>query len=205
MDKGYSFNSHSISVAASVRNKVEKLSTVVKYLNMTNRKRITESIVISTLSYCLALWGFKKKWRRKCQKAMNTAIRMILETDNRYSITDGLALLEWPNMDNLWRLEQINVMRRITQTQIPTSVYSIITGRTQGRYLIRADGIRSTWRPHNTHCEHAFIHKAVEVYNDLRVTQRLWFNDKENRAMSKSEVRSVLKLDLIAHFGNANI
>ena len=144
VDKGYSFNSHSISVAASVRNKVEKLSTVVKYLNMTNRKRITESIVISTLSYCLALWGFKKKWRRKCQKAMNTAIRMILETDNRYSITDGLALLEWPNMDNLWRLEQINVMRRITQTQIPTSVYSIITGRTQGRYLIRADGIRST-------------------------------------------------------------
>ena len=47
---------------------------------------------------------------------MNHAVRMVLQTDSRSSITDGLSYLNWLNMDNLWRLEQITALRRIITT-----------------------------------------------------------------------------------------
>ena len=136
---------------------------------------------------------------------MNHAVRMVLNTDSRYSITLGLSVLEWPNMDNLWRLEQITALSRICSTKIPELIYEILTRRTHGRYMIRSDGLRSAWWPRNCHGENAFVNKSVEVYNQLRVAQRLWYNDRERRAMTKSEVRKELKRDLVLHFGNDNL
>ena len=205
VEKGYGFESHTIQVAASVKSKVEKLSEVMKLLDYQRRKRITEAIVLSTVTYCLAIWGFRRKGRKRCQKSLNHAVRMILGTDARSSITDGLAYLDWLNMDNLWRLEQISAMRRIISTRVPESVFAIVTGRTGGRYMICSDGLRSSWWPRNCHGENAFVNLAVETYNDLRVSQRIWYNDVERRAMTKSEVRAVLKKDLVNHYQNANL
>ena len=205
MDKGYSFDSHATQVSATVRSKVEKMSKVVKLLDFKHKKRVTESIIVSTLSYCLAVWGFRKKTRTRCQKAFNTAIRMVLDMDSMDSISDGLATLGWLNMDNLWRLEQISALRRVCTDHVPMMIYEILTRHTQNRYLIRADGLRSSWWPRNTHGEHAFVHLAVDVYNALRVGQRSWFHTRENRMMTKSEVRRELSNDLISHFGNSNL
>ena len=205
VEKGYSFESHSSQVAASVKSKVEKLSEVMKHLEFQKRKKVTEAIVLSTLTYCLAIWGYRRKGRKRCQKALNHAIRMVMGTDARASMTDGMAYLDWLNLDNMWRLEMITAMRRIISTKIPEDVYSIVTGRTGGRYLIRADGLRSSWWPRNCHGENAFVNLAVETFNDLRVSQRIWYNDLERRAMTKSEVRAVLKRDLVNHYQNANL
>ena len=40
---------------ASVKAKVEKLTNVVKFLTMKNNVRVTGTIIISTLTYCLAI------------------------------------------------------------------------------------------------------------------------------------------------------
>ena len=177
----------------------------MKFLDYHKRKRITESIVLSTLSYCLAIWGFRRKGRKRCQKAMNHAVRMVLQTDMRSSITMGLSYLSWLNMDNLWRLEQISAMRRIVSTRIPATVYSIVTGRSGGRYMIREDGLRSSWRPRNCHGDNAFVNRSVEWYNALRISQRIWFDDVQRRAMTKTEVRDVLKKDLVDYYANDNL
>ena len=107
--------------------------------------------------------------------------------------------------DNLWRLEQITTVRRIIDTKVPEVIYGIITARTGGRYLVRSDGLRSSWWPRNSHGENAFVDRAVDVFNQLRVSQRIWFNDRENRAMTRSEVRKAILNDLIREFGNQNL
>ena len=136
---------------------------------------------------------------------MNHAVRMVLEVDSRYSITSGLISLDWLKMDNLWRLEQIMAMKRICQDKIPELLWEIIVRRTQGRYMIRSDGLRSSWWPRNTHGEHAFIHQAVEHYNLLRIGQRHWYSDLDRRMMTKSEVRKEISRDLAMEFGNENL
>ena len=136
---------------------------------------------------------------------MNLAIRMVLGLDSRSSMTDGLRSLNWPNMDNLWRLEQITALRRVILTRTPDIIMEILTRYSNRRYMVRADGLRSSWWPRNVHGENAFVHTSVEVYNLLRVGQRAWYDDREHRDMTKSEVRNALKCDLINHFGNDNL
>ena len=82
---------------------------------------------------------------------------------------------------------------------------SVLANEHDHRYEVRADGLRSAWWPKNTHGEHAFMHQAMQVFNEQRVAQRLWFNTRENRQMTRSEVRSVLKHDLMATHGNKNL
>ena len=205
VEKGYQFMAHAHMISAGVKAKIQKMSRVVQQLDLKKRTRVTESIVLSSLSYCLAIWGFLRKTRKKCQVAMNQAIRLVLDLDTRDSMTDGLRTLQWPNMDNLWRLEQITALTRVVKTRVPDIIHEIITRASNRRYYIRADGLRSSWWPHNVHGERAFVNKAVEVYNDLRVGQRTWFDDRERRLMTKSEVRQTLKLELFHHFGNENL
>ena len=205
IDKNYTFASHAVQVAASVNQKVEKLSTVIRYMDWKNKMDVTEAIILSTVTYCLAVWGWKYEWRKKVQKALNNAVRMLLGGNDRMSITDGLQRLGWLNMDNIWRLEQVLAMRRICSTQIPELMFNIITAATNHRYMVRADGIRSSWWPRNSHGENAFMNLAMKTFNELRVPQRCFFNTLENRNMTKSEIRSELKHDLIVKYGNDNL
>ena len=43
---------------------------------------------------------------------MNQAVRMVLNLDSRVSMNDSLRNLNWPNLDNLWHLEQITALSR---------------------------------------------------------------------------------------------
>ena len=183
--------------------KVEKLAC--KYLEWKNKRTETESNIISMLSYCLAIWGLIYSWRKKVQKAMNQAVRMLLNCDMSKSMTEGLKEVGWLNMDNLWRLEQIAAMRRICSTQIPEVIFRILTSQTHHRYMVRADGLRSGWWPLNAHGENAFVNLAVKVFNEQRIPQRIWFNDRANRVMTSSEIRETIKNDLIRFYGNENL
>ena len=109
---------------------------------------------------------------------MNNAVRMLLE---------GLKKLDWLN--NTWRLEQVLAMRRICSTRIPEMIFDIITAATYHCYLVRADGVRSSWWPRNSHSENALRNLAMKIFNELRVPQRCFFNNVEFQNMNKSEIR----------------
>ena len=205
VEKGYTFEAHATQVSATMRSKAEKLSNVVKFLDLKKRTRVTEAIVVSTVSYCMAVWGFRQKWRFKCQKSLNVAMRMILNLTSRDSMTEAMTTLGWLNADNLWRLEQVTALRRICSTHVPEIIHQILTKNTNRRYLIRSDGLQSSWWPRNTHGENAFVNTSVEVYNQLRIGQRAWFNTLERRMLTKSEVRNEIKGDLVKHYGNINL
>ena len=183
--------------------KVEKLAC--KYLEWKNKRTETESNIISMLSYCLAIWGLIYSWRKKVQKAMNQAIRMLLNCNITKSMSKGLKEVEWLNMDNLWRLEQNAAMKRICSTQILEVLIRIITSQTNHGYMVRADGLRTGWWPLNSHGENAFINLGVKVFNEQRIPQRIWFNDRDNWEMTSSDIRSVIKNNLIRTYGNNNL
>ena len=78
VEKNFVFNKHANMDAATVRDKVEKLSKISASLDYKNLKTIAGYLVMSTLTHCLAFWGSRQAWRMKCQVAMNrnTAVRL---------------------------------------------------------------------------------------------------------------------------------
>lgn len=205
VEKNFVFNKHANMVAATVRDKVEKLSKISSSLDYKNLKAIAEALVMSTLTYCLAVWGSRQAWRKKCQVAMNTAVRLICGGDRRMSISDALDRLEWANMDNTWRLEQVMALRRLCESKNSALMYEVIVSQTNHRYMIRQDGLKTGWRPKNNYGLNAFMYTAVQYFNEMRVGQRLWYNDRENRAMTRQEIRSEIKKDLMYKYGNENL
>ena len=120
-------------------------------------------------------------------------------------MTEAMSTLGWLNADNLWRLEQVTALRRICSTHVPEIIHQILTKNTNRRYLIRSDGLQSSWWPRNTQGENAFVNTSIEVYNQLRIGQQAWFNTLERRMLTKSEVRNEIKGDLVKHYGNINL
>ena len=84
-------------------------------------------------------------------------------------------------------------------------MYEVIVSQTNHRYMIRQDGLKTGWRPKNNYGLNAFMYTAVQYFNEMRVGQRLWYNDRENRAMTRQEIRSEIKKDLMYKYGNENL
>ena len=110
-------------VAGAVRTKVERLSKVVLFMDWKNAKRVTESLCLSSLSFCLPVWGYTTTVQRICQRAMNKAIRMLIPGGKSQSMTEGLSALGWLNMTNLLRLEQIFALWRVFSTGNSDLIY----------------------------------------------------------------------------------
>ena len=178
VEKGFKFNKHAKILSATISTKVEKLAKVMPYLNFKYRKRVVEAIVLSSLMYCLPVWGWNKTVRKTTQKAMNKGIRLITQQPEMSSITEQLEIVNWPNMDNLWRLESI---------------------------MVRDDGLRIDWWPKNCHGYNAFMYTSSELYNELRVSQSSWFDTVKNRDMTRKEVSQCLLSQLIQKHGNTNL
>ena len=174
-------------------------------MSFETRKRVVEAVVLSTITFCLAVWGWRLDWRRTVQKAMNSALRM-LTGGTRYSrIEDMLRTADWANLDNLWKLEQVMALRRLCETRNSDLLFGFLTRRTNQRYEIRQDGYRLDWTPRSGHGLNAFLWTAVKEANLLRVPQRAWYNTLEGRKMTSSEIRLEIKHDLIKMYGNTNI
>ena len=174
-------------------------------LNYKNRKNITESIVLSVTSYCLAVWGYKYKWRRTVQKALNHAVRMVLEAGPRSSITDGLKSLKWLNMDNNWRLEQAMSIWRLVENRNSPILWDVIMRANNRVYIVRQDGVRFDWWPKTCHGTNAFMWNAMKLFNELRIPQSSWYNTVMNRKMTKKEIRDEVKLRILDNFPNENM
>ena len=136
---------------------------------------------------------------------MNKGIRLITQQPEMSSITEQLEIVNWPNMDNLWRLESIMALKRLIEKKYSDTMYSIVVGRTRHRYMVRDDGLRIDWWPKNCHGYNAFMYTASELYNEHRVSQSSWFDTVKNRDMTRKEVRQCLLSQLIQKHGNANL
>ena len=119
-------------------------------------------------------------------------------------MTDGLASLGWLNMTNLWRLEQIYSLWRVFSQKNSELILGIVTSASNHRYMVRADGIRTSWWPRNGYGEAAFVNQALLTFNDMRIGQRTWINWRGDR-MTKKEIRDEVKYDLSRTYPNDNI
>ena len=187
-----------------VRTKVEKLSKITPLMDHKVSKRVTEAICLSSLTYCLAAWGHTTSVQKKCQKAMNCAIRMLVPGGRGQSMTDGLASLGWLNMTNLWRMEQIYALWRVFARKNSDLIFRIITSATNHRYMVRSDGIKSSWWPRNGYGEAAFVHQSLQTFNDLRIGQKTWVNWRGDQ-MTKKEIRDEIKYMLRTSYDNSNL
>ena len=205
VQKNYKFDKHAKILAATLRTKVEKLGKVTPYLNFKYRKRVVEAIVLSSLMYCLPVWGWSQAVRRTAQKAMNKGLRLITQQPEMSPIAEQLALVGWPNMDNLWKLESIMALKRLINLKYSPMMYDFLVRRTKHKYMVRDDGLRVDWWPKNTHGFNAFLYTASQEYNNMRVAQSSWFNTVKNRDMTNKEICQSLLTQLIERYGNGNI
>ena len=83
------------------------------YLSFQNMKRVTESLLFSTIMYCLPLFGHETKHQKVIQKMVNSAARIILKRGSRASATEMLHELQWLNVRNLYYVESVCWLSRI--------------------------------------------------------------------------------------------
>ena len=191
-------------VAGAVRTKVERLSKVVPFMDWKNAKRVTESLCLSSLSFCLPVWGYTTTVQRICQRAMNKAIRMLIPGGKSQSMTEGLSALGWLNMTNLWRLEQIFALWRVFSTGNLDLIYDIVTRVSNYRYLVRADGLKADWWPRNGYGEAAFLYQSLKWLNELRIGLKTWSDDR-GRKFTKKQIQDEVKNLVKTTYPNLNI
>ena len=205
VSQGYGFGKHAKMVAATVRTKVEKLSQVTDIMDWKTRKIVFDAVILSSLTYCLSVWGWRLDWRKIAQKSMNSALRLLTGGTRYTRIEDMLTQASWLNLDNLWRLESLMSLRRLCESRNSDLMFEVLTRATNHRYMVRQDGLKLGWNPRNSHGHNAFIWTAVKEANVLRMPQRTWYDDRKGMKMTNSQIRSTLKSELIDLYGNDNL
>ena len=96
MFSDFSFDVHVAQVKKSVSYKLLCLRKLAPFLNLINMKKIAQSLVYSSISYCLPLFGHEQKFQKILQKLINSAARIVLKRGPRCSVSNMLQELEWP-------------------------------------------------------------------------------------------------------------
>ena len=133
-------------VAASVRDKTSKLAKVLPSLSKKAKKIVTEATILSTIDYCLEIWGEGADTQHRVQVAMNGALREMfgVKKPTDAHVEDLMKEAEWLNVPNRWRQAIIRAMDKMMITRFPEPIWRLLA--TAPRHRCRHVGSRSEGR-----------------------------------------------------------
>ena len=198
VQSGYRFERHAKNVAASCNWKNSRIGKVIGDLDKKTARTVTDSIIISTASYLLEIYGSKLSVQSKVQKSLNNSLRLISGGTKRTHVEDMLRSEGWLSMPNLYRLSLIMAMRRVIATRNPFLIFYHLFGVGKRQiYTLRNRGLELKWNPLLESARSCFLYSAVQEMNLHRITQQHWPDDPK-------EVRDTIKYLIISHHGNHN-
>ena len=87
----YGFGKHAKMVVATVKTKVEKLKLLMDIMDWKTRKVVFDAVILSSLTYCLSVWGWRLDCRKIAQKSMSSALRLLTGGTRYTRIEDMLT------------------------------------------------------------------------------------------------------------------
>ena len=180
IDNSYRFTTHTEKVCQKLRFKLANLNRVRPYLSQGKAKLITESLVMSTISYMATLYLRIPSNRKKIQKLMNVSARSVLRAPPRSHVEDLLRELYWLNTENLWEYLLICVMRRLRERLLraPISFEEVFVNRNPELRRLRGNDLRVQWTRMTSHGLNSFISNGCEAYNKYNLNPEMFLNEE---------------------------
>ena len=166
MDKYLTFRSHVDHVVAKCTGSLLALNHAKHVLPAPAVKPIVTSLVVSTLRYCLSVYGTcGVTERHRLQKVLNFCARVISGRRKRDHISDVLRDLRWMTADNLVTYHRVCSVRRIVQSGHPGEIADTLVRATDHGHDTRNAGRLRLPRIRTEAGRRQLVYGGVEVYN----------------------------------------
>ena len=142
---------------------------VGKVASFQNRKMIADGILISKLSYLIALWGGCSSYLMKSlQIIQNKAARVVTKLDWSTPTKDLLHQCGWLSVHQLAVYHSVLLVYKVMQTESPSYLYTMFNSKYQHRTRQADSGvIKHISCPHLTLTSQSFRYQAAGHYNGL--------------------------------------
>ena len=160
-----------------------------------------EALILSTVRYCLEIWGQRDGVQHTVQVAMNGAMRTFLNVkDTQTPVEDLLRWADWLSVPNMWRNQVIFTMHRVMDTKIPETVWWFFETAHTHQHNTRGGnaGFKLAWNPKTEAGTEAVVNQGRQIMTEARLTHG------SKHGMEKAEYKAMVKATLISVFGNKN-
>lgn len=186
MDKHLTFQKHVTRVVSKCTGSLLALNHVKHVLPVQTVKPIVTSLVVSTLRYCLSIYGTcGVTERRRLQKVLNFCARVISGRRRTDHISDVLRELKWMTAENLTLYHRICNVRRIVETGQPYSIASTLQCATDHGHDTRRAGRLRLPQIRTETGRRQLVYGGVKAYNEFCAVY-------DGRASFKSSLRAYL-------------
>ena len=154
--------------------------------------RIIDSLVFSHVRYCTQVYASANRTAiLKLQKVFNFAARVISGRRKFDHIYDVLRQLEWLNVDQFLKLNDMCLIHKILTTDEPVTLRSSLSyNHEHTNRLSRQSHHLHLPRAANNHGKRAFTYRAVQLFNENAVSNNL--AGVSTRTL-KSHLRDILR------------
>ena len=225
------YAAHFNHVQKGVMLRVRNLRRVCKYLNVWQRKKACESLILSKINYGLFLYGQVKVNQVKITKLVNTAMRIVLQIRNPIlrsvkSMYEELSQLSykspsgtlWLNGENLYEYSLIMLFRRITRTRCAPITYEQITsvpkreGLREGDKSVQVGERKFPWTPKarfKNFSDRCVVINCISTLNKRKLNWLLLGEDSMKKIEGQNgtildSIKLTIKDRIIEHNGNDN-
>ena len=168
------------------------MSRVRPYLTESKAKLLTESLVLSTVSYMATLYLRVPANQKKVQRMINLAARTVLQAPPREHVVNLLRELYWLNARNFYEYLLICALRRIRQglMKAPVTFGELFLTRNQTQQRTRSSDIQVQWTRMNSHGHNSFAAMSCAGYNKYNLNPELFLSEESFREIVKFRVYS---------------
>ena len=153
----------------SLSTRLGALKLLGRVASFKNRKMIADGILISKLSYLIALWGGCSSYLMKSlQIIQNKAARVVTKLDWSTPTKDLLKQCGWLSVNQLAVYHSVLMVHKVMQTKSPAYLYSMFNS--QYRYRTRqcdSGIIKNMTCPHLTLSSKSFKYQSSGHYNSI--------------------------------------
>ena len=157
------------SLMKSLRSRLGALKLVGKVANFKNRKMIAEGIILSKLTYLIALWGGTSGYLIKSLQIIQTsAARVVTKLDWSTPTSELLKQCGWLSVQQLVVYHSVLMVYKVVRTESPAYLYSMFQTKYQYRTRQADSGvIKHMYCPRLSLTCQSFRFQASGHFNNL--------------------------------------
>jgi ribonuclease P/MRP protein subunit RPP40 len=194
-DEQMSWVKHINKVVCKAYGSLRSLYRFKRFLSVTAKKSLCESLVLSHFNYCDTLFPFvSRALEEKIQKVQNSCVRFIynLRKYDRDHISPLLIELDWLNMKSRRIHHSLTMLYKIDNNLAPAYLRNLIVRNNNvHNYNTRASGNFRSTRCRLTTRQNSFFVKIPILYNELPLT----IKSSKTLAVFKKSCKARLLLD----------
>ena len=146
------------------------IRTLRPILNLSQRVKVYESLVLPHFDYCSTVWGnCGSVLRGKLQKLQNRAARIITFSGYEVRSSDILSFLGWYDLETRRKNQKCSFMYKVMNDLVPSYLRElfVIINQTHEHNLRCSDINLKIPQPHTNYLKRSFAYSGAVLWNDV--------------------------------------